>query len=248
MILQQIRYKWSRLAESSLSLKMDLHEAVKLAKDQAEKEVYLKYLQESIISNDSTTIKSVLKFLYIPDIYFNIEFIGSATFEVLLELFKSKEQQDRIVQQCQCIKNDCVNFSAILDKNKILLEKNEYKFIQSLMKEVNTIYEYRDISFILNRCICDAIYYALPSLVENLIRVKTILNVEYIFNPHKSEKQLSVLKWILRNLDNIKNDGCIGWTSGPDSGYWPSNNPDDYMETYEIMGKLIDDSVNVFNV
>ena len=222
---------------------MDLHEAVKVAKENAEKEVYLKYLQDSLQCNDCITIKSVLKNLYVPDRFFNIEFIGSVTFDVLLELFKSKQQQDRIIQQCRCIKNDCENFSTILDKNKIILEKNEYKFIQSLMKEVSTIYEYRDVSFILNRCICDAIYYAVPTLVENLIRVKTILNIDYTFNPHQSEKQLSVVKWVLINLDNIINGDTIGWTSGPDSGYWPSTQPEDYLETYEIMNKLIDEDI-----
>ena len=53
----------------------------------------------------------------------------------------------------------------------------------------------------------------------------------------KSHEDL--LKWLVSNMTKAKMGERVGWSEGPDSGLWPSSNPEDYIKTYQFISDYI---------
>lgn len=43
-----------------------------------------------------------------------------------------------------------------------------------------------------------------------------------------------MFQWLLENLHRAKRNAPVGWKDGPDSGIWPSDNPDDYKQIFQL--------------
>lgn len=98
---------------------------------------------------------------------------------------------------------------------------------------------YKDIYFCLNEIILDTAYYAQSQILENIVHLIKKYGLRYQFQPLEIGKHKAVYQWLLGNLAKSRRAEALGWSSGPDSGKWPSTNIIDYESVCNLLYQLM---------
>lgn len=151
-----------------------------------------------------------------------------------------------------CSESDLTVFSVmgVLVDTRSHFSRNDLYFIQELLTNgdpcnastfpKNNIHKnYKTVYDCLDDIVLEVVYFAQPVILSNILLIMQRYNLHYEFQPHQSGKHEAVLQWLMGNLNKIDSGEPVGWRSGPDSGKWPSDDPSDYKEVYNLLQTLI---------
>lgn len=221
----------------------------------AEERYHLK-LKSYIIEKREKLVKYVIDNVYIPDNCLSYDVLSRSSKEIIVMLLTRKQNLDNFVESvisnCKVLDiKSSVTVSELIDVLSVanLYYEFDYSlfFIENLCKHVNDEslsilninINYKNNIYIVNKLFCDALYNANHKFVIFLQDLIINLNIKYKFDPNSRSSHQQILQWIMLNVKKAEKNERVGWRSGPDSGTWPSSDPEDYKITLSILQDLM---------
>lgn len=222
---------------------------------------------DAIKKNDVQTVENILNIIKIPEIVFVYEKLKVASIPVLKLLLQRKHDFDStFTEVCTLLhvfNNDIKNDDYIIKKEELELLTDHLPFKEKdynlyiLMelfcnKETLTLsdrYEhlyykynfvnYKNMEYYISDILCKSAYCADSNFLYNFITAVNIVGLLVRFYPNSRCSHQQVLQWILLNISGGQNGLFCGIQEGPHSGSWPSSNVEDYVNTYDILKRLL---------
>jgi hypothetical protein len=211
---------------------------------EAGEDVFVNSLRDGILTKNNPVVQYVLKHINVPDEVLNYKVLKNTTTEILITLLMHKLKTDTFVNDFnennneleQYVSNDKILSYNNLYKMYFLLKLcNENNFNYNDVKYCNVFINYKSAMYFVDKIFCDSIYYANFEFLNQFYDCTNTLNILPIFKPQDRASHQQILKWIITNLENIEMNKPVGWRSGPDSGEWPSDKPEDYKKIIEFL-------------
>ena len=226
---------------------------------QATAEIYTNSLINYIIKNDLAGCKYILSLIPVPDTIFTIENLYSCNFDILHELLEAKKKIDNFLRQIIQKLNRQFNYKVSFEELKLISGNIEWNFnpqdeiifrnyyLLELLTPVgktfnfenlsllNLIENYKTVNFITSKLICDSAYLAQHTFLSTILDVLQQINLNFVFEPLTRQSHKSLLKWIEDNIEKGTRGQRIGWSDGPDSSFFPSQNVHDYIKTRRLI-------------
>lgn len=219
--------------------------------------VFLNNLQRSIVFGNQHVFDYIIENVQADSSILNYQILRNSSKEMMQRLFHQKSRFDEFIHKfteysdlcCPLTSDlisDFVNSDKILQFNKwykmyllIKLSSNDDEKQYSL-NSLNCdaiISNYKNLSYFTNKLFCDILYNANYQLLLHFHEITLQHQLQVVFQPQSRESHHLIIKWLLKNLQNIEKNIPVGWRSGPDSGVWPSSQPRDYENTYNFIKK-----------
>lgn len=226
-------------------------------------ETYGKYLKLYISSLNLIEVNYILQKIFVPDNILQYKILKNCNYDVFETIIESKINTDIFVKNV--LQNHNTSSSLTFNKNieiedlltainnfifyydsnyklmfatNLLADKMDFSMEKLCMS--NVCKNYKSTLFYMNDLVCDAIFNANYKFLQ--ICFDWMVNKPYTkfeFNPFTRKSHQEIYKWILNNLEKINQNKSVGWKEGPNSGIWPSTEPQDYIETFKIIKPFV---------
>lgn len=217
---------------------------------------YINHLKTFINESNCKGLVYLLNKIYVPTELLSYNYLKNASSDILAECFDSMQQLDVLVEETLNL------LGLVIDNNSAEIS---FKDIECISRKVNCIFSdenyimytllnllksnssysvnnllcnYRNTRYYFDKIMCDALYYADKDFIYRLIKMFKNKNYNYKFEPTTRFSHKDILKWLITNVKKGEKGEEIGWTSGPDSGTWPSKDLQDYIHTLLIVETL----------
>lgn len=223
------------------------------------RDLYEKYINIAISQNNYQLVHNILEKVVIPDnaIYW-MALRDTSDIELLKKMFTKKLQCDIFIEQLDDVfHHECIthltiyrlrevikrHFPSINQYFRIFLEKllilnDNYLLVDHYSKSYpanNISINYNNISWSIDKAVCEAIYFTQYEFLEKLYQVITRNNLKFKLEIKYNLEHKQLIKWLEDNISEGRNGLPVGWTEGPDSAKWPSTSLEDYVKTMEIV-------------
>lgn len=223
--------------------------------------VYVSHLIESVKNLDVSRLQSILKLIAIPSSQIlKHEVLNKCNVEILNVLITHQLEYDKFIilvankllnqtvlnlEDLRTVVGD-VPYNDFCDDYKchliIKLIKNNYSVDKITLPSylyLNILSNYRSCCYYMNKILCTGIFNAKPQFVKNMLITLEQKNLKFHLEIITRSSHMDLIQWLLKNLEKNAKGEDVGWKCGPDSALWPSNNPDDYVSTLELIKPII---------
>ncbi|KAK9745132.1 hypothetical protein QE152_g7158 [Popillia japonica] len=202
---------------------------------------------EKVRDNNVGGINYVATKIFIPQSRLAYEILRNSTNEVIEIIYDAAEEMDRLASQVlQQLPQDVIEMDIIKSIVTQLTGLTKFTDInyttyavlnlfQGCSKQTysisNFLGSYKNKHFYINKLMCDAAYFADPNFLSKCFLARGKKNYDFKFQRGSRSSHQDIMVWIMKNIAKKE----AGWKEGPDSGLWPSNNPNDYIEILKII-------------
>lgn len=200
----------------------------------------LSFLKHAIFIGCYDTVRSILKETFVFDKLLSMHSLNMAKPEIFELLLKSKYEKDVFLN------NVIKNFTSGADLRKVV---EQFSGDYSVDYCVNLFHEYtfeklepnvthpslkifKHLSYFVDDFLRKSIEYGFFDNIEKL-RKCDFINI--CFDPKRNQQHAESLDILLNNIKKAITREELGWRCGPDSGIWPSIEPEDYFKTLQVV-------------
>lgn len=217
--------------------------------------VFIAHLKIHIQNKCMESVKYILNKVKIPDEILCYKLLRTTSEDIVNLLLSEKLEADEFIfNVLQKIPKDGAIITA--DEIRDIVKNVEYKnfsndyklyIILSLLGFKNSysflytsiICAYKTSDFFINFILCDGIYNANIDFITHFLFILMEKNINFEIQPTYRKSHMEIVKWLMHNLKKGMEGAQVGWTTGPDSGVWPSSNPEDYEKTFKLIQSYI---------
>lgn len=211
--------------------------------------VFISHLKIHIQNKSFNCVKHILEQVKVPDEVLCYKLLRTTSEEIMNLLLTEKIAADNFIfSVLQKLPKDGTEIS--LDTLKSIIKNINYKnfsddyklciILPSIKSPYSFLYasimcSYKNSEYFINAILSDGIFNANATFLTSFLFILMQKNIIFEIQPAFRKSHMEIMKWLIQNL---KKD-TVGWTTGPDSGVWPSSNPEDYKQTYDLIQSYI---------
>ena len=173
--------------------------------------------------------------------------------EDILKLLETSEDGS-IIETAEDNFYSCTQIDNLLEANRIHLsiyekiylftlligEKTEDTLDQDKLNTLfpvsNILHNWITIEELLDDAFCEAARLANHKMLQSIKTAAEENGLYCVFNPEYNPHHEEVLSWIEENIvKGCRGEKDLGWSEGPDSAKWPSNDLKDYVKTLNCL-------------
>lgn len=238
---------------------------VEMQVQRKKEEVYTNYLKDCVKSNDCDGVKCSLENIIVPCSVLTFDILENTSVNIIELLIESKIKNDDFVSAIYSFcklhniesihaedidrilthfnlqtENDYYNRYVIINlfNNKSKYNCSSWDYFSNLHSD-NLLRNYKNIVQLANKIFCDCAYYCNVNFLVQFMSLIKKYNIVVKFNPMTEPTHRQVFEWLRVNIEKAENGIAVGWRSGPDSGKWPSTDPEDYFAVCKYLRSLL---------